>query len=126
MGMFAADDVRARVALSLTSFRYMCERAPAMSPSGTGGGPGGPSAALAILIRDSEPFLYGLARRLCRNEADARDLVQDTFEHALRASVQTFPANPRAWLATIMHNIFIDRCRKTARRPTHQSLDEAA
>lgn len=73
-------------------------------------------------LREAEPFLRSLALRLCRNEQDARDLVQDTFEHALRAGAQ--PANARAYLAVMLKNLFIDRCRKVARRPNVVSLDE--
>ena len=74
-------------------------------------------------LREAEPFLRSLALRLCRNEQDARDLVQDTFEHALRAGAAQ-PANARAYLAVMLKNLFIDRCRKVARRPNVVSLDE--
>jgi RNA polymerase sigma-70 factor, ECF subfamily len=75
-------------------------------------------------LREAQPFLTALARRLCRNSNDVADLVQDTCEHALRAS-GTGPTNPRAWLTTVMHNLFINRCRASARRPHLQSLEDA-
>jgi len=74
-------------------------------------------------LREAEPFLRSLALRMCRNEQDARDLVQDTFEHALRASAAQ-PANVRAYLAVILKHLFIDRCRKVARRPSVVSLED--
>ena len=47
--------------------------------------------------------LYGTALRLTRNEADAQDLVQDTYVKAFRARRQ-FKAgtNLKAWLFTII------------------------
>ncbi len=77
---------------------------------------------LTTFLREAQPFLTQLARRICRNSSDVADLVQDTCEHALRGA-QTLPNNPRAWLTTVMHNLFINRCRASARRPHLQSLD---
>lgn len=74
-------------------------------------------------FREVEPFLRAVARRLCRNTSDCDDLVQDTFERALRASGAP-PVNSRAWLAAILQNLFIDRCRAVARQPIHEPLDE--
>jgi RNA polymerase sigma-70 factor (ECF subfamily) len=44
--------------------------------------------------------------------------VQDTFERALRAW-DRLPedANVRAWLVTILNNLFLDRCRRARRAP---------
>jgi RNA polymerase sigma-70 factor (ECF subfamily) len=51
-------------------------------------------------------YLLACARRLTRNEADARDLVQDTCLHAVETlqSSGDFPANPRGWLAVMMRH----------------------
>jgi len=51
-------------------------------------------------------FLLTHARRLCRNEADARDLVQDTCLHAIEAlqRLESPPDNLRAWLLVILRN----------------------
>ncbi len=69
----------------------------------------------------------GLAMKLCRNEADANDLVQDTLERGMGRFDQLRPAtNARAWLVTIMHNLFIDRCRAERRRPNRVSAEEVA
>jgi RNA polymerase sigma-70 factor, ECF subfamily len=74
-------------------------------------------------VRVHEPTLTRLAERLCRSHADARDLVQDTYERALRAW-DRLPedSNVRAWLVTILHNLFLDRCRRARRNPR---MDEA-
>lgn len=73
---------------------------------------------------DAEPILSRIAERLCANAADARDLVQDTFERATRLGLPHDVRNPSAWLATTMHNLFIDKCRAAARRPNHEPLVE--
>lgn len=83
-----------------------------------------PSHVLSKAFREAEPFLRSLAVRLCRHTSDANDLVQDTFERALRSGGGDPPRNPRAWLATILHNLFVDRCRALARRPALEPLTE--
>jgi RNA polymerase sigma-70 factor (ECF subfamily) len=70
------------------------------------------TARAASLVREHREALLALARRLCRHESDAGDLVQDTFERALRrADSLEQVTHPRAWLVAILHNLFIDRCR---------------
>jgi RNA polymerase sigma-70 factor (ECF subfamily) len=79
---------------------------------------------LAELTRLHRTYLEGLARRMCRNQLDPDDLVQDVFEKTMR-SVQTIPpgANERAWLSRVLHNLFIDKLRRrNARR--EDPLDE--
>jgi RNA polymerase sigma-70 factor (ECF subfamily) len=72
-----------------------------------------------------ETVLYSRALRLVRSPSDAWDLVQDTFEHALRGYGSFQPgSNLRVWLMTIMHHLFIDRCRKKAREPRAEPIDE--
>ncbi len=73
-------------------------------------------------LADAEPVLSRIAGRMCANAADARDLVQDTFERATRLGLPPDIRNPSGWLVTIMHNLFIDRCRARARRPNHEPL----
>jgi len=66
--------------------------------------------------REHETALNATALRLCGNAADARDLVQDTLERGLRSlSRYKVGTDGRAWLLTILHNIFIDRCRSRTR-----------
>ena len=62
--------------------------------------------------------LYGTALRLTRNEADAQDLVQDTYVKAFRSRKQ-FEAgtNLKAWLFTILHNTYRNRRRDSGRDP---------
>lgn len=69
--------------------------------------------ALALVDR-----LYAAALRLTRNEADAEDLVQDTYLRAFRSSGQ-FEAgtNLRGWMFTILHNTFLNQRRDRGRSP---------
>jgi RNA polymerase sigma-70 factor (ECF subfamily) len=77
------------------------------------------------LVRTHEPTLSRLAHRLCKNPSDAHDLVQDTFERALRRLDQLTPGtNEAGWLVTIQHHLFIDRCRKAKRQPRAEDIDD--
>lgn len=57
------------------------------------------------------------ARRLTRNSADAKDLVQDTLERGLRHHDRFSYGSMGVWLARVMHNLFIDRCRRRRADP---------
>jgi len=53
--------------------------------------------------------LFHMALRLCRNRADAEDLVEETYLRAFRRFDQFTPgSNSRAWLFTILHNTFVN------------------
>lgn len=73
-----------------------------------------------------EPALQRVARQLCDSAAEADDLVQDTYERALRKTDRFDGRNPRGWMVTIMRNLFIDRCRAEARGPGIEPLDAGA
>lgn len=69
--------------------------------------------ALALVDR-----LYAAALRLTRNEADAEDLVQDTYLRAFRSAGRFEPGtNMRGWLFTILHNTFLNQRRDRSRSP---------
>jgi RNA polymerase sigma-70 factor (ECF subfamily) len=62
------------------------------------------------------PDLYHRALRLARNDAVAQDVLQDTFERALRFEDQYEPgSNLRAWLQRILLSVFVTRCRRARR-----------
>lgn len=68
--------------------------------------------------------LYGTALRLTRNEADAQDLVQDTYVKAFRSRRQfKSGTNLKAWLFTILHNTFRNRLRDQGREPVEVDSD---
>jgi RNA polymerase sigma-70 factor (ECF subfamily) len=75
-------------------------------------------------MADAAPVLARIAQRLCGGSPDAADLVQDTIERAMSRGIPDDVHNPLAWLATMMHNLFIDRCRAASRAPQHESLGE--
>src|SRR5437868_8702777 len=80
--------------------------------------------ALTEAVREHEALLTGIARRLCGNDADAADLVHDTYERALRAwDRYSDRGNLRSWMIAILNNLFIDRCRKHRRAPRTEALD---
>jgi RNA polymerase sigma-70 factor (ECF subfamily) len=71
------------------------------------------------------PQLYSGALRMTRNQADAEDLVQDTFLRGYR-SFHTFEegSNLRAWLFRILTNSFINSYRAKQRRPAESDIDD--
>ncbi len=70
------------------------------------------------LLRPYLDDLYRLACRLCGDEHDAEDLVQDL-------AIRLYPRLDelekveclRPWLARVLHNLYIDAIRKRQRRP---------
>jgi RNA polymerase sigma-70 factor (ECF subfamily) len=89
------------------------------SDMGLRGGPlaGASLQAAAAMLWQEQPALERMALRLCGNHADAHDLVQDTFERALRTVHVRPPESPQPWLITIMRNLFVDHCRRLSRQP---------
>lgn len=69
------------------------------------------------------PQLYTAALRLTRNQADAEDLVQETFLKAYRG-FGSFEegSNLRAWLYRILTNNYINAYRSKQRRPEEADL----
>jgi RNA polymerase sigma-70 factor (ECF subfamily) len=69
------------------------------------------------------PQLYSAAMRMTRNQADAEDLVQETYLRGYR-SFHTFQqgTNLRAWLFRILTNAYINRYRAKQRRPLETDL----
>jgi RNA polymerase sigma-70 factor, ECF subfamily len=77
--------------------------------------------------RAHRALLLATAIKLCGDRADASDLVQDTLERALVGFDRLRPdSDGRAWAMTILHNLFVDHCRKRSRLPRHERIDEVA
>lgn len=82
--------------------------------------PGVPTQSLVPHI----PQLRRYARSLTGDAWAADDLVQDTLERAcLRWQLWTAGSDLRAWLFTLMHNLFIDGARRAVRQQQSHRVD---
>ncbi len=79
----------------------------------------GDKAACAICIEQHSPQVYRLALRLTQNEADAEDVMQETFLNAFQA-IDNFEGRSTlsTWLFRIAYNAAMNRLR----RPTLMDL----
>ncbi|HEY6957386.1 MAG TPA: sigma-70 family RNA polymerase sigma factor [Candidatus Limnocylindria bacterium] len=69
--------------------------------------------------------LYRTALRMTRSEADAEDLVQETYIRAFRFRDQFTPGtNLKAWLFRILTNTFINSYRRRQSQPEFTELDD--
>jgi RNA polymerase sigma-70 factor, ECF subfamily len=84
-----------------------------LAPDSTGNG-----------LAQHRPALRAVAAMLCRNAAECDDMVQDTFERALRhlSGGHEPVRNMRAWLVAILRNGFVDR--KRIKHATTADLDD--
>jgi len=71
------------------------------------------------------PSLYTAAMRMTRNNADAEDLVQETYLKAYRAyGGFKEGTNLKAWLYRILTNTFINAYRAKKRRPDESDIED--
>jgi RNA polymerase sigma-70 factor (ECF subfamily) len=69
--------------------------------------------------------LFRLARHLTGDDADADDLVQETYARAYAARAQFIAgSNVRAWLFRILRNLFVDNYRRARSSPVRPGLDD--
>lgn len=77
-------------------------------------------ATIETLYDEHAPAVFGLLLRMLRNEADARDVLQETFLYAWkeRSRFSRKRGSEAAWLMTIGRSRALDRLRKikTSRR----------
>jgi RNA polymerase sigma-70 factor (ECF subfamily) len=85
----------------------------------------GDKAACAECIEQHSPEVYRLALRLMRNEAEAEEIVQETFLSAFKG-IDQFDgrASLRTWLYRIAYNTALMRHRRA--EPEQVSVDEAS
>jgi RNA polymerase sigma-70 factor (ECF subfamily) len=80
-----------------------------------------PFEAEALSFLDA---LYRTALRMTRSEADAEDLVQETYIRAFRFRQQFTPGtNLKAWLFRILTNTFINTYRRRQTQPEFTELE---
>jgi RNA polymerase sigma-70 factor (ECF subfamily) len=84
----------------------------------------GDAAAFETLVRTNAPRLLSVARRMLRNEEDARDALQEAFLQAFRG-IGRFEGGARlsTWLHRILVNASLMRIRSQGRRP-EQPIEE--
>src|SRR4051794_32952652 len=84
----------------------------------------GSEAAFARLLREHGGRMLAVARRLVRDEEDARDAVQEAFVSAFR-SLDRFEGGSRlsTWLHRIVVNCCLMRLRSRQRKP-EESIEE--
>jgi RNA polymerase sigma-70 factor (ECF subfamily) len=70
------------------------------------------------------PNLRRYARALVGDRDGADDLVQDTLERAVRKFHLWRPGDLRAWLFSIMHNVFINQL-KARKIPADVEIDDS-
>lgn len=79
------------------------------------------------LIANHIPRLRRYARALLHNPQAADDLVQDTLERAwAKRDLWREGSDLRAWLFTIMHNVFVNQLHRNASAPVLAELDQTA
>jgi RNA polymerase sigma-70 factor (ECF subfamily) len=73
-------------------------------------------ARVDALVRECRPVALQMARSVCGNGwGDPEDLVQETFERALKNAewlATLSPSEFQGWLYRSLHNRFIDLCRR--------------
>ena len=81
---------------------------------------------LAAELEPHIPALRRYAWALLRDREAADDLVQDCLERAVsRWHLHRPDASPRAWLLTMLRNLFLNDLRHQSRMGHHVELDEA-
>jgi RNA polymerase sigma-70 factor (ECF subfamily) len=73
----------------------------------------GDEAAFAMLYDELAPRIYGLARRILRDPAQAEEVVQEALVEVWRTAGRYDPAkgNAMSWALTIAHRRAVDRVR---------------
>ena len=83
------------------------------------------SPPFADQLLEQAGALYNFARYLCRDAAQAEDLMQDAFARALDAEASFVTgSNLKAWLFRILRNSYLDGRRRERRNPVSLRDDD--
>src|SRR5690348_16647373 len=113
--------------------------APAQAPDLMARVARGDEAAFAALYDELSPRVYGLARRIVRDPAQAEEVAQEALVEVWRTAARFDPAKGSAvsWVLTIAHRRAVDRVRSeqastererrlaTEERPYDEVVEEA-
>lgn len=84
-------------------------------------------SALAVLVEAHSELLYRYAYRLCGSATDAEDLTQQTFLAAHHHLDQLRePERAKAWLCTILRNVYLKQFRNGAPTCRLDEIEELA
>jgi RNA polymerase sigma factor (sigma-70 family) len=79
--------------------------------------PSGHPDAIAEAFARHRRYLFGLCYRMCGSGADAEDLLQDTFERALRHAPDAEGRDLKPWLVRVAINACRDHLRRRRAQP---------
>lgn len=88
----------------------------------------GDEAAVREVMDQYGALVWSLAKRMCRNRADAEDAVQDIFVSIWRSAERFDPnvGSEATFIAVIARRKLIDRLRSRTRQPDTVALTDAA
>ena len=99
-----------------------------MAPEGTGAErrtEGLDAGRFEVLVRELAPSLYRFALSLVRDPHAAEDLVQETFVRAFEQRSRFRGESSEAtWLRRILHNLAVDRARRSGREILVEEVEE--
>lgn len=83
----------------------------------------GDSAAFAALYERSSAHLFAVVRRICRDRAQAEDVLQEVYVNVWRAcsGFDAAQSQPLTWLTSIARNRAIDSLRRAQTQPQLQT-----
>jgi len=83
----------------------------------------GDRAAFARLYEKSSPHLFAVVLRICRDRAQAEDILQEVYVSVWRAAsgFDAAQSQPLTWLTSIARNRAIDSLRRAQTQPRLQS-----